>query len=90
MKGDKVRERDREDEKNYRSSCLHVPLVLSTREHSKQGLILVLSRIIPVSYACVILSFYPHASMMNGVFFSFYLEEFPFVVLVCTSLSLHA
>ena len=43
------RERDREYKKNYHLVCPHVPLVLSTIDHNKQGLILVLFGRIPVT-----------------------------------------
>ena len=72
-------------DKNSRSLCSCTPFVLSTCEHHKRGLLLVLSRRIPVRCAHARLLFYPFASTMNGVLFLSSWEELQLVVLKCAS-----
>ena len=82
-RGGEGRERDREDEKNSRSSCSRVPLVLYACEHDERGLLLDLLKRIPFCRARARLSFSPCADTTDRVFFSSYWEQFPFVVIVC-------
>ena len=68
-------------DKSYRSLFSCAPLILSTREHNKQGLLLVLLRRIPVRCARAHLSFSLRESMTNGILFLSSREEFPLIVL---------
>ena len=75
---------------NPHLSCSSAPLILSMRKHDKQGLLLILSRKVPVSCACARLSLSPRTSTTNGVFFLFSQEALLSAVLAHTSRSLCA
>ena len=60
-------------------------LIISARKHGERDVIIILSRRIPIHCVKVRLSFYPCAIMTNGILFSSYQKEIPFVVLGCVS-----
>ena len=68
-------------EKHKHSSCLRAPLVLSVYKHKERVLLITILIIITIHRAHVRLSLFLHESTNNGVFFSFYREEFLFVML---------
>ena len=82
--------RETEDNTNYRSSSLRALPVISAKKHDEKGLLLVLSRRIPVRRARACLSFSPREIMTNGILLSSSLEALPFFVLTCASCSIRA
>ena len=72
-------------EKNFFPSCSSAPLVLSTRKHNEQGILLFLLIIIPICCAHTSLSFSQRAITTRGLLLFSSQEEFLFVMIAQAS-----